>query len=233
MSVGTLDTLGKAITHLSKQMNDQRQNKKFARWTRADWMEYFNRGLMEIGAYRPDAFTTTTKIKLVAGAKQSVPEGVTIDAIGPDQNGNIATTADSETYKAFATYAKCKPKPEVKNGKIVYAVKSVSIDKDDPSIFYVSPPVPAGIDVEVDAKAIGQPPQYTLADWNKPIAIASKYFNSLCEYATACAYKLDTESQISQRLAQQLFANFYQVMGVKYRMDTAFNLVNTEPRVRV
>lgn len=218
-----MDTIGKIITHLSRQMNDQRANKKFVRWTRQDWMDYMNRGLTEIGAYRPDAFAASTTIPLVAGSAQRAPDGVVVDAFGPDKNGLSPVVADTEAYRAFSTYAKCTYKPKVVNGQIVYSVKSVVIDEANPQIFYVSPPVPAGVTTTIDAKTVGEPPQYTLADWNKPVGIASKYLNNLCDYMTALAYKLDSESQVSQAAAARIFSLFYQTMGAKYKIDAAHN----------
>lgn len=218
-----MDTIGKLITHLSGQMNDQQENRPFTRWLREDWMDYMNRGLTEIGAYRPDAFASTTNIQLVPGRVQRAPAGITVDSIGPVNDGITPVKGDSEAYTAFMAYAKCADKLVVKNGQIQYTLKGIVHDDTDPQIFYVSPPVPAGVKVTVEAKTAGKPPQYTLADWNKPVGIDSKYLNNLCTYMTACAYQKETESQIAQAQANNLFRLFYQTMGQKYKIDASFN----------
>lgn len=216
-------TVEHIITHVSRQLNDQRKNKQFTRWTRADLLEYLNQGLKEIAAYRPEAFSATIDLPLVPGKTQTVPEGTTLRGFGADANGNTAHSTDDTILKAFNAYVACPPKVVMKDGNVVYAIKSFSVDSIDPKTFYVSPPVPFGITVTVKAQVDGKAPEYSLANWNTSIPVQDKFYNSLIVYMTAMAYKLDSESLVSTQESQRLLQLFYQVMGVKYKIDSARN----------
>lgn len=216
-------TVKHIITHVSRQLNDQRKNKQFTRWTQADLLEYLNQALKEIAAYRPEAFAKTLALALVPGKTQTVPEGTTLRGFAADTNGNTAYSTDDTLLKAFGAYAACPPKTVMKDGKVVYNVKTFSVDSIDPKTFYVSPPVPSGVAITVQAQVDGDAPEFSLADWNKEVAIQDKFYNSILVYMTAMAYKLDSESVVSVQEAQRLLQLFYQVMGVKYKIDSARN----------
>lgn len=218
-----MQTVGQIATHVSRQMNDQRRGKEFTRWTRTDMLGYLNQGLKEIGAYRPEAYAVTVALALVSGIKQTVPDGGKLRGFAPGAQGNTAHSSDDRLMKAFGAYATCPPRIVMRNGKVVYAVKTFAVDSIDPKTFYVSPPVPAGLTISVQAQVDGTTPEYTLADWNKPVTIVDSFYNNLVDFMMAQAYKMDTESQVSAAASQRLLQLFYQVMGVKYKIDSARN----------
>lgn len=215
--------LGDTIKTLSTQMNDQRKDREYSRWTRPMWLEYVNEGLSEIGAYRPDAFAASVEIPLVSGTMQTLPEGAqTLVSIEDNGEGVAARESDAIVASAFATYNACPSKVQMVNGRAVYGVKSFAINSLNPRAFMVSPPVPATVPVTITATVQNAAPLYTLADWNEPIAIADKYYNNLLDFATARAYAFDTESQVSLTESKKLFSLFYQTMGAKYKIDSAY-----------
>lgn len=216
-----METLGDLLTHVSGQLSDQQRQREFIRWNRGTLLEYANQGLAEIGAYRPDAFASTVNHLLATGAKQTVDTLGSVESI--EANGVPLNDADISIYRAFAAYATCPPKVRMRNGRPDFKLRSVSIDPNQKGVFYVSPPIPAGLKITVKVKVNGGAPQYTLADWNKPIDMQLKYINNLIDFVMARAYQRDTESQISKANAQRLFSLFYQAMGVKYKIDSAFN----------
>lgn len=216
-------TVKHLVTHVSRQLNDQRKNKQFTRWTRLDLLEYLNQALKEIATYRPEAFARTIDLPLVAGRTQQVPEGTTLRGFGSDSKGNTAHSTDDALLKAFGAYIACPPKVEMENGSVVYAVKSFAVDSIDPKVFYVSPPVPIGITVVVKAQIDGKAPEYTVADWGVAVEIQDKFYNNLIDFMKARAYQLDSESLVSTQESQRLYQLFYQVMGVKYKIDSARN----------
>lgn len=216
-----METVGKILVHVSGQLSDQQRYREFSRWTRFVTLEYLNQGLKEIAAYRPDAFSKDVSVPLVAGAEQKLDTTGTISAI--TANGATLNKTDVSLYRAFAAYATCPPTVRVRKGRVVYKIRSIAVDEDNKGIFYVSPPVPDGLDIQVSAHIVGEPPEYTLADWDKPIDMQAKYLNNLIDYMMARAYKRDSESQVSEQKSQRLFSLFYSAMGQKYKIDSAYS----------
>lgn len=217
-----MQTVGKAITHVSTQLNDQQHNKQFLRWTRSMLLEYLNQALAAVATYRKDAFTGTEQIPLVPGIRQT-SEGYSeiIEVVG-NGDGRPASKGDVGILKAFSAYSYCPVKVQFKHGKPIYSVKSVGVDPTDPTTFYVSPPVPPGIDVTVLAKVVYNTPVYTLADWDQDIAIDPRYLNNVYDWMQARAFELDTESAFGQQSSRKYYQQFYTAMGVTYKMDSAF-----------
>lgn len=215
-----MNTVGQIITHVSGQLNDQGFKLEFVRWTRELQLEYVNQALKEIGAYRPDAFTVTAEITLVAGIKQSVAAYKTLKDLH-DGNGLPIQSGDAAILKSFVGYDYCTPRVQFKNGAPVYNVKSFAVSGSDIKTFYVSPAVPAGLSPKVIATLIGEAPELTLADWDTKLEMQDKYYNNLLDFMQARAYELDSESPNSRANSQMYFQRFYSAMGVKYKVDSA------------
>ena len=218
-----METLGYIITHVSGQLSDQRVGSEFTRWTRENLLEYLLEGLKEIGAYRPEAFSVTGVHTLVPGRVQQLANSAVLEAIVANSDNTPAHKSDDKLLKAFGAYGNCVTKTLFVNGNPTYAVKSYAIDSDNNKIFYVSPPVPAGLTVTVTATTNVLATRYTLAGWNTQVVLQDKFYNNLIDYMMARAYQKDTESQVSQRQAQTLLQLFYQAMGAKYRIDAGKN----------
>lgn len=217
-----MQTVGDIAKHVSVQLNDQQLNKEYLRWSRQMLLDYQNEAYAAIAGYRKDAFSGTVTIALAAGSRQ-VSEGYSeIIEIVANGDGRPAHKADVALLKAFSTYNYCPPKVQFRNGKAVYAVKSAGVDPTDPKTFYVSPPVPQGLAVSVVAKVTMDTPVLTLADWNKPIPIDYRYINQVVDFMQGKAFELDTESAVAQSASRKFFYQFYNALGVNYKMDSAF-----------
>lgn len=214
------------IEHVSTQLNDQRSKRAFTRWGRALLLDYLNLGLTEIGTYRPDAFTKKITLTLVPGTVQSAPEGTSLVSIESNLDGSFVNKADASLLRGFASYDICPAKPAIVHGRPVFNIRSYAVGNDNPNEFYVEPAVPKGLNVEVVAKIMGSTPQYTLADWDKPVIMEDKYANNLITFMEAKGFALDMESQSSRAESQVRFRNFYQSMGVKYTMESKFRSGN-------
>lgn len=215
-----MNTIGKIIEHVSGQLNDQGFKLEYIRWTREKQLEYMNQGLKEIAAYRPDAFTATQNITLVPGVKQSISAFKALQDLHDDK-GIPIHHGDASLLKAFMPYDYCVPKVQFKNGAPVYRVKSFAVSPTDSKVFYVSPPVPRGVNPVITATLIGDAPELTLQDWDKPLEMDDKYYNNLLDFMQARAYELDSESPNSRANSQMYFSRFYQAMGIKYKVDSA------------
>ena len=217
-----MDTVAQYVTHVSTQMNDQRPSRAFTRWGRGLLLQYLNLGLAEIGTYRPEAFAADEKIKLVPGAVQVIDPRKTLVSLSANADGTPIIKGDTRMAAAYNAYSVCTPQPRMVNGEAKYLVRTYSIDDKNGHKFYVDPPVPPGMTVFVDGTVTGQIPNYTLADWDKSVAMESKYSANLIDYMMACAYALDAESPQSRANSQQLYRKFYDVMGVKYRQESKY-----------
>ncbi len=215
-----MNLVGKIIEHVSSQLNDQGFKLEYVRWNRETQLEYMNQGLKEIGAHRPDAFTRSENITLVAGIKQTVGDFLTLKDLH-DSAGTPVHEGDASLLKAFSTYDYCTPKVQYKNGAPVYKIKSFAVSGTDLKTFYVSPAVPYGMSPVVTATLIGTAPELTLADWDTALAMEDKYYNNLLDFMQARAYELDSESPNSRANSQMYFQRFYTAMGVKYKVDAA------------
>lgn len=217
-----MQTVGLICKYVSVQLNDQQLHKEFLRWTRQMLLDNMNLGLAAVATYRKDAFTGTVQIPLVPGIRQT-SEGYSeiVEVVG-NGDGRPAHQGDPGILKAFSAYNYCPLKLQFRNGQPVYAVKSVGVDPTDPTTFYVSPPVPPGLNVTVLAKVVHNTPVYKLADWDKPIDMDPRYNNNLIDFMQARAFELDTESAFGQQASRKFYQQFYTAMGVTYKMDSAF-----------
>lgn len=213
-------SVGGAIEHLSGQLNDQRHNKEFTRWSRAIWLEYLNEGLIAIGAYRPEAFATEQEITLVPGSRQTSTGSVT--SISANADGTPVSQTDAGLSTAFGTYFACAADVEFKDGAPTYRLRSASIDAKNSHVFYVEPAVPHGVTAKVIATTQSNPPVYTFADWDTPIAMQPKFYNNLLDFMQARAYELDNESPMAFQNSQKFYKHFYEAMGVNYKMESAY-----------
>lgn len=217
-----MQTVGKIIKHVSGQLNDQQLDREYNRWTRSMLLDALNLALTAIATYRKDAFTGNVTISLVAGSRQaSVGYSEIVEIVG-NSDGRPAHKADAGILKAFSAYNYCPPKIQFKNGKPVYAVKSAGVDPTDPKTFYVSPPVPVGLPVSVIAKVVKNTPVYTLANWDDEIDIDPRYENQIVDFMQARAHELDIESPTAHASSGKFYRQFYQSLGITYKMDSAF-----------
>lgn len=216
-----MDTIGNIITHVSGQLTDQQHAREFSRWPREVLLEYFNQALIEVGTYRPDAFNTVIEKTLDSGAKQELDTAGTIDSV--EVGGVPLNSADIGMYRAFSAYSTCPPPARMRAGRPNFKLRSVAVDPDRKGVFYVSPPVPPGVKVIARVSVLGSPPQYGMSDWDKRPDVQLKYVNDIIDFMMARAFQRDTESAVSATKSQRLFSLFYQRMGAKYKIDSAYN----------
>lgn len=217
-----MQTVGEYATHVSTQLHDQRHGRAFTRWKRGLLLDYLNLGLSEIGTYRPEAFAKDESITLVSGPTQSIEATKSLVALSSNSDGVPILQGDTDMATAFHAYSVCPSEPRIIGGNAVFHIRTYSIDKKNSHKFYVDPPVPKGIEVKVNATITGAAPQYTLADWDNPVEIESKFAASLVDYMLACAHSLDRESAQSREHSKALYAKFYSVMGVKYKQESRY-----------
>lgn len=220
-----MDTVGEYITHTSTQLNDQRFGRTFTRWGRGLLLAYLNLGLSEIATYRPEAFATEKKVTLQPGSVQSIDKG-TITSVVSNIGGPPVSEGDFDLANAFMAYDICPPKVQFKNGNPIFYVRSYSVDKSDPTKFYVAPPVPSGVKVDVLLNLMQGPTEYTLEDWDESLDMDNKYANNLIDFMCAKAYEVDMESAQSRHNSDSMYHRFYTSMGIKYKRESSYRAGN-------
>ena len=216
-------TVGNTIFEVSNLLNDQ-GSIPYARWTQPELVEYLNDVLIQIGNFRPDAFTSTISLTLVPGSQQTLPPGISllksIDSNSLNSNCVGAPVTESDLDMARAFYKKpCLPS----GGPETYRVFNFLYYSRNPGVYYVSPPVPDDvIGFQVDATVVQDAPQYTIGDLGSFIAIDQKYHNAIIAWMVMRAYQVDTESETSFRLAQWNERQFWQILGVEYKQESLY-----------
>lgn len=213
------------VLEASDQLNDQ-GTPPFVRWPVAVLLTYLNDALIQVGNFRPDAFTSTVSLALVAGNQQALPVQYTllksIDSNGAASNcpGSPITEASLDIMRAFFK-KNCQPT----GGEASYRVNTFSYDAKNPNVFYVSPAVPdSAVGTDVNATVVGPAPQYVMADYTTPtnIAIDQKYRNALISWMLFKAYEVDTESQTSRQTKMDAVSMFFKTLGVDYKQESLY-----------
>lgn len=232
--------VGEYLKNASGQLNDQYVGREYTRWTRAQLLTYFNGALAEIFTYKPETFAAEVSLTLAAGHRQTVAVGRSLVSVNSNANGKMVREADLDLLRAYAPHDCCAAVVMFDaNGNPVYNAKSYAIDPKEPRAFYVSPPVPAGITPTVKA-TVNELPAYTLADTDVDVAIVNKYQENILDYMQGRAHFIDNESPAARQLANTHFTMFYNALGIKYRIQSAYASGNYngqvgdgDPRARV
>lgn len=218
-----MTTVGTLITDVSAKANDQRPGHAFTRWGRGFILAALNGALAEVGAYRKEAFAGIEEIYLSPGQVQSVPTGIrSVQSLISNSDGTPIHKSDLDLVRTAGTYCANRPIRFDKQGNPIYKVRSFALDPTNDKVFYVSPPVPQGLDVVVQANVIAETPQYTLNHWDSDIQISSDFINSVIDFMMGRINESDVTSAEARSNAIMYMTRFYSVMGVKYKMDSAF-----------
>lgn len=215
--------VGDLILEVSTLLNDQGFT-PYLRWSQTELLRYLNDSLIQVGTYRPDAFTTTVVVTLVPGSMQTLPAGFSflksVDTNSANSNCPSAPVVEGDLNLMRAFYKKpCLPTGGANN----YRVRQFLYDSRNPNLFYVSPPVPVGVvTLQVDLTAVSQAPEYTIADLANPIVMDQKYRNALISWMVMRAYEVDTESATSFAQAREQRSHFYQMLGINYKQESLY-----------
>ena len=217
--------VGDSVKFVSGQLNDQ-GTPSYVRWTQQNLLDYLNRALIQIGTFRPDAYTSSTTLTLVAGAQQTLPaafsflKSLDYNASTSNCPGAPITEANMDLLRAFFKKP-CGPT----GGAADYRVTSYSYDMKNPHVFYVSPPVPddaAGL--QVTATVVSPAPQYLIGDIaaNTIVAIDQKYENAVEAWMLYEAYSIDTESTSSRQTKLDNEGLFWKSLGINYKQESLY-----------
>lgn len=221
--VANCTTVRSIILRASRILNDDiRENageSDYVRWPRATLIDYLNEGLALLQSLRPDSFTDTVVLTLVAGTKQRLPDGmdkllevvsnVTTDAQGNDVLSDEVRQQEEEFSGVLLRYncaaASCATTAIAANTKI----KSYSLSSQDPRGFRVEPAVPEGATAKVCARVVREPRIFCPGDLDACIGVPRKHEAALVDWVLHRAWLSDIESAFARASSVDAHNRFY------------------------
>lgn len=182
----------------------------YTRVTALNWIKYLNAGIRALVLVRPDAGATTANVLLVPGVLQTLPSAA-LRLLDITRNmGTTGTTAGkicTPSARKHLNYANLLWPA----GTGDVAIDNFSYDKENPRIFYVTPPVHATTNVYVEMQTSQLPT--TITATTDVMEINDVFFEPLVQYMLYKAYSVDDEDvEFSKAIAfMQNFFNLLQV----------------------
>ena len=176
-----------------------------------DWIKYLNASIRALVLVRPDAGAQTDNVQLTAGVLQALP---TTALRMLDITRNMG--ADGATAGKIITPTKRK---HIDYSNLLWPaatgdteVDNFSYDKENPRIFYVTPPVSSSIDVWVEMQ-VSQLPTAVAATGNDP-GVNDVFFEPIVQYMLYKAFSADDED-VEFEKAIQYMQNFFNLLQVE------------------
>jgi hypothetical protein len=196
------------------------------RWPDAEKLEYLNDGQRQIVIYKPDAFVVNNVFVLVAGTKQSIPdgtgslaEGIALIKVVRNMGLTPGTTPGAVIRKIGADFLDAI-NPDWHTETQAAAVKNYIYDDSDPTRFYVSPPNTGTGFVEAAYSAL---PGEVAAIGNV-ITLSDIYQDALRNYILFRCYAKDAAlSPQNEKRALEYFNIFVGGLG---RMDLVRKVIS-------
>jgi len=185
-------------------------------WTTANGLGWINDGQRAICVARPDASATVVDLTLVAGTKQSIT-GRRLLSIIRNMGADGATPGNG--IRQVNRDVMDEYDPTWHTADTATTVQEYMYDSRFPTIFYVSPPVPASPVVHIEAiQSVTPTDLNALAD---PITLDDVYAPVLIEWVLYRFFGRDHETTANGQRAMRHLENFYKLLGVKTQADGA------------
>lgn len=185
-------------------------------WTDAELISYFNGGLSQIIALKPDAYPVRSSVTLVSGVAQPLPTGGILF-----MGANYNDTGASVTVQPFDEFIRVHPTWFTDPAG---SVRYVLFDPRTPRLFYVYPKATAG-----DALNIiygGSPPRVTAL--NDGIGLLDYWENALWAFVCALAYAKNSKRQDFAK-SDEMMKLFMQTVG---GVAASFAALGAKPDIR-
>jgi hypothetical protein len=218
-SILVSDAIGRAQSLL--------EDKTAKTWPASELLNWFNDGQSMIVQLRPDAYTATRVVPLIAGTRQAIP---TNDLVLIDVPRNMGT--DGETPGMACVYIDRKQLDN--SNPSWHAVTADDViqhwmyDKRVPKTWWCYPPQPDSSQgyAELDVSAV--PPLMTLqgiagAAQDSTLSLDDVWLNQLLQFTVYRAYSKDAEYTQAGGKADMAWREFLQVMGLRTETDIRFD----------
>jgi len=213
---------------LLTRAGDILQDQTNVRWAQAELLRYLNDGRRELAIHRPDIYSESALVTLVAGTKQSIPAGGNqfLDAV----RNVTAAGAIGRAVRVVEREILDAQLPDWHTETASTALKHFMFDERSPKTFYVYPPAAAGHKLEVVYSK--SPTDITDQQLSSTSVLESEdiYSGVLLDYILYRAFSKDSEyAGNMQRAAMhyQMFANSLGI-GNRKRISVSPNVANMD-----
>jgi len=194
-----------SISRLIDDAARQVQDEAHVRFTRAEWLDYFNAAQRRLVQLRPDVLAPTEHtLTLVRGFRQTVPTGMQLIDVVCNASGLLEPVTLTESRLLDALDAGWRT-----HGHSSVAVHYTA-DRAAQGEFWVYPPAVAGMQVKVLLVADVQ----DVASEADTATVASRWFDALREFMLYRAWSKDAEFAGQAQLADRHLALFHAAIGV-------------------
>lgn len=183
------------------------------RWSMTELIAWMNESAGAILTRRPAAFARRSVVSLEAGTLQTVDGVMLLDVV---RNFAANGTTPGAVIRRTDRQLLDDSDPDWHTSKPKAVVKQYTYDDRTPQIFYVYPPVTAGVKVEVLDAAL--PP--TVSAETDSLAIGSEYLEAVVNYV---CYRCNTKDSeyASPALAISFYQAFETALGIKSQTQAA------------
>jgi len=202
------------------------QDTTAVRWPTNELVRWLNDGQREVAMYRPDTMATNFTMTCTTGSKQSIPATGT-KLITVVRNGNGAKGAIRLVEREILD-AGTPGWHNLPTAGITQAVHYM-FDPRDPKVFYVYPPVPNTVQLDIVYSALPTAIA-SVADGSSYSAVVGDltvpdiFANAVLDYILYRAYSKDAEFAGNMARAQAHYTAFANSMGVEVK-----GLLSTSP----
>lgn len=204
------------------------QDQTNVRWAQAELLRYLNDGRRELAIHRPDIFSSTFVLTLIAGSQQSIPTDGNrfLDAVrnvsAANAVGRAVRVVEREILDAQL--------PDWHIETASTSLKHFMFDERSPKTFYVYPPAVAGHKLEIVYSK--SPVDITSGDLSSTSILSNEdiYSGVLLDYILYRAFSKDSEYAGNMQRAgvhYQMFANSLGI-GNRRRYATSPNVANMD-----
>lgn len=193
----------------------------FELWTKDEMLSYLNDAQLQICMYRPDSLSGSQAFILSKGTtKQSLPVGFNRMLSGVIRNmgadgltvGKVIRPVDQESLDLIDS--------NWHNQTASLIINNIVYNEKNPKEFFVTPPAHAVTDVYIEAVLSKSPVNILIADFDTAqTEIDDIYKTVIKEFMYYRAYSKETDSAESRSLAKSHEQTFYNLLGVKVKVD--------------
>lgn len=206
-----------SVSDIAKEVGDLLLDDEHIRWPVAEIIRWGNEAMGAILNRHPQAFSRTVVMSLAAGTKQEIPEGgvslldvvrnMAADGVSP---GSAIRRSDRQQLDdADPNWHLIKPKS---------AVRQFMHDDRLPTVFYVYPPVNAGVKAEIVHTFL--PDQVAETDVSGEFDCRREYTEAVVNYVCYRCLSKDADFANGQ-VAAAYYQAFEAALGVKTQAQMA------------
>lgn len=213
---------------LLTRAGDILQDQTSVRWPIAELLRYLNDGRRELAIHRPDIYSYSTAMTLVAGTKQTIPSDGNrfLDAVrnvtAAGAIGRAVRVVEREILDAQV--------PDWHSATESTALKHFMFDERSPKNFYVYPPSAAGHKLEIVYSR--SPVDITDQQLSSTSMLENEdiYSGVLLDYILYRAFSKDAEYAGNQQRALLHYQAFTTTLGIgnRRRISTSPNVANMD-----